>query len=198
MVHRKRDGSQVVVTCIWVLHRDAQDQPQRESTEDCSVSRTHVVNTPMLLPLGTLSEFSKIAGDITERKQAEDARQAQSEALETQTLMLQSVLDSMTEGLVAVDEQGKFVIWNAAAEKILGMGADRRYPPGMGPSIMASSYPTPSHPSLSSKFPCVRAIHGEVSTTEMFVRNRRAHRRAPGLRLARSPLKTRTAWCAAE
>jgi hypothetical protein len=47
--------------------------------------------------------------------------------------MLKSVLDSMTEGLAAVDEQVKFVIWNTAAEKILGMGTFRTYPTRNGP-----------------------------------------------------------------
>ena len=31
--------------------------------------------------------------------------------------MMQSVLDSMSEGLVVADENGKFIIWNPAAEK---------------------------------------------------------------------------------
>jgi PAS domain S-box-containing protein len=46
LVHRKRDGSQVMVACIWVLHRDAQGRPLR-----ILVSST----------------------DITERKRAEEA-----------------------------------------------------------------------------------------------------------------------------
>ena len=41
------------------------------------------------------------------------------QALQSQTLMLQSVLDSMSEGLVAADENGKFIIWNPAAQKLL-------------------------------------------------------------------------------
>ena len=43
--------------------------------------------------------------------------------------MLQSVLDSMGEGLVAADEQGKFILWNSAATRIVGMGA-QDVPPG--------------------------------------------------------------------
>jgi PAS domain S-box-containing protein len=86
---------------------------------------------------GAIVGASKIARDITERKQTEDRLAGQTEelsrqaeellrsqlALETQTLMLQSVLDSMAEGLVAADAQGKFIIWNPAAVKILGMAA---------------------------------------------------------------------------
>src|SRR5438445_316555 len=74
--------------------------------------------------------FTVILRDVTERKQAEAelarraAELARSEqALRVQTRMFQSVLDSMDEGLVTADENGKFLLWNPAAEKILGMGA---------------------------------------------------------------------------
>jgi PAS domain S-box-containing protein len=124
--------------------------------------------------------------DISERKQAEErlarqaaelARQAEElagsrQALEGQTLMLHSVLDSMTEGLAAVDEQGKFVIWNAAAEKILGMGAtDLPNPEWTG--HYGLFLPDTVTPFPTEQLPVLRAIRGEVSTTEMFVRNGR-------------------------
>ncbi len=85
---------------------------------------------------GAIIGASKIARDISARKRSEEAlaeqtlklfRQAEELAgsrqnLENKTLMLQSVLDSMGEGLVAADEQGKFLIWNRAAEKIVCYG----------------------------------------------------------------------------
>ena len=89
-----------------------------------------VTISPIKNSSGAIVGASKIARDITERKRAAFALAEQGEelarsrvALETQTLTLRSVLDSMAEGLVAADEQGKFIIWNAAAEKIVGMSA---------------------------------------------------------------------------
>jgi PAS domain S-box-containing protein len=118
-----------------------------------------------------------LQSEISERQQAKQALARQAEelarsrqALETQTLMLQSVLDSMTEGLAAVDEQGKFVIWNAAAERILGMGATDLPNPewiehyGLFMPDTVTPFPT-------EQLPVLRAIRGEVSTTEMYVRN---------------------------
>src|SRR3984885_854478 len=75
--------------------------------------------------------------DISERKLAEVQLAGQAQelirhaeqlassrvALETQTLMLQSVLDSMGEGLIAADREGNFLIWNDSANKLMGRKA---------------------------------------------------------------------------
>jgi PAS domain S-box-containing protein len=122
--------------------------------------------------------------DITARKQAEERLAAQSEelsrqaeellhsrqALEAEQLMLQSVLDSMEEGLVAADEQGRFILWNPAAEKILGQGA-ANIPPekwsdhyGVYQDDMITPFPV-------DQLPLARAIRGESNVAELFVRN---------------------------
>ncbi len=116
-----------------------------------------------------------LESEITERKQATQALAEQAEelahsrqALEAQSLMLQSVLDSMAEGLVTADEQGKLVIWNPAAEKILGRGATDLPPEqwsehyGVFLADMVTPLPT-------DQIPMVRALRGETSTTQLFV-----------------------------
>ena len=124
-----------------------------------------------------------LQSEITERKQAKErlaeqaaelARQAEElshsrQELENQTHMFQSVLDSMAEGLVAADQQGKFILWNPAAERILGVAAN--LPPekwtehyGLYRADTVTAFP-------SDQIPLVRAIRGETSVTEMFVRN---------------------------
>jgi two-component system, sensor histidine kinase and response regulator len=82
-------------------------------------------------------EILPVTGDITERKrvevavagqaaelsqQAEELRRSR-QALETQTLILQSVLDGMGEGLIAADREGHFLIWNDTAKKLMGREA---------------------------------------------------------------------------
>jgi PAS domain S-box-containing protein len=133
---------------------------------------------------GVIVGASKIARDITERKQAEErlagqakelSRQADEllrsqQALESQTLMLQSVLNSMEEGLVAADEQGKFILWNPAATKIVGMGADN-VPAGEWNTHYGVYLPDTITPLPNEQNPLARAIRGEVSTVEMFLRN---------------------------
>jgi len=121
--------------------------------------------------------------DITARKQGEENFAAQgrdlakqvkklarsSQDLEEKTATLQSVLDSMSEGLVVADAQGKFLIWNPAADKLLGPAAD----------IEASQWshhyglflPDNVTPFPTNQLPLVRAIRGETSSTVMLVRS---------------------------
>jgi PAS domain S-box-containing protein len=133
---------------------------------------------------GAIVGISKIARDVSARKQVEERLAGQSEelsrqteelirsrhALEAQTLMLQSVLDSMQEGLVAADEQGKFIIWNPAATKIVGMGA-ANVPPGEWNAHYGVYLPDGVTPFPPEKNPLLLAIHGEAGTAEMYVRN---------------------------
>ena len=102
LVNRARDGRLIIAASVWVLHRARH---------------------------GKSSLVMESNTDITVRKQTEErlARKTQElisaqQSLEAQTQKLQSVLESMTEGLAAVDAEGKFVIWNAAAAKFLGLG----------------------------------------------------------------------------
>jgi len=125
-----------------------------------------------------------ILRDITERKRAEVAlaRQAvelsrQTEelsrsrkAMETQTLMLQSVLDSISEGLVAADETGKFVLWNPAATRIVGLSA-ANVPPAQWTEHFGTYLPDTVTPFPPEQNPLLRAIRGEACTVEMYVRN---------------------------
>jgi PAS domain S-box-containing protein len=91
-------------------------------------------------------------------------------ALEIKTLQLQSLLDGMVEGLVATDELGKFVLWNPAAKEILGLGASELDSPEWTEHC-GLFLPDTVTPFPSDQIPLVRALGGEVSTTEMFVRN---------------------------
>ena len=151
--------------------------------KDGSTFWAHVVILPMYDQTGKLRGFSKVLHDITEHQQAEEklasqtqelSRQAEKlmhsqEALEMQTRMLQSVLDSMAEGLAVADEQGRFIIWNPAAERILGLGAtnlsSQQWSEHYGLFLADMVTPFPS-----DQLPLVRAIRGEASTAQMFVR----------------------------
>jgi PAS domain S-box-containing protein len=115
--------------------------------------------------------------DITERKRSEANLAQQAEelrrsrfALETQAVMLQTVLDSMVEGLVAADQDGKFILWNPAAEKIMGLGPTNR------PSTEWSAHyglflPDTITPIPPGETPLERTLRGEAVNTEIFLRH---------------------------
>jgi PAS domain S-box-containing protein len=143
-----------------------------------------VATRPMRNPEGKLCGGVAVLRDITERKRAEGvlARQAEElsqqterlllsqQTLEIQTLMLQSVLDSIGEGLVAADETGKFLLWNPAARRIVGMGAAN-----VSPEHWTDHYgtflPDTVTPFPPEENPLLRAIRGEACNVEMYVRN---------------------------
>ena len=122
--------------------------------------------------------------DLTDRKRAEESFAAQGrelakqveklarsrQALEDKTLMLQSVVDSMSEGLVVADVQGEVIIWNPAADKLLGLNAAN-----IGIQEWSHHYglylPDNLTPFPADQLPLARAIQGEASTAVMVVRN---------------------------
>jgi PAS domain S-box-containing protein len=80
------------------------------------------------------------------------------------------VLDSIAEGLVVANEQADFVIWNPAAEKILGQGS-ANVPPSQWSEHYRVYLPDMVTPFPADQLPLARAIRGEASNTEMFVRS---------------------------
>jgi PAS domain S-box-containing protein len=156
------------------------ERPEPESRVILEVAAQPVKDTA-----GKLCGGVAILRDITERKRAEAVLASQAvelsqqteelsrsrQALETQTLMLQSVLDSISEGLVAADETGKFVLWNPAATRIVGLSA-ANVPPAQWTEHFGTYLPDTVTPFPPEQNPLLRAIRGEACTAEMYVRNR--------------------------
>ena len=115
---------------------------------------------------------------VTELKQAKEAvaRQAQDlahsgQALWNQTKILQSILESIGDGVVVADENGKFLVFNAAAVEMTGIG-----PTDATPDLWSERYgvylPDAVTPYPPNELPLARAIRGEsVDSAEVFVRN---------------------------
>ncbi len=115
--------------------------------------------------------------DISERKRSEERLATQATELarsrqdmETQTLCLQSILNSLGEGVVAADEQGRFILWNPAATRIIGHGpAD--LPPEAWSGHFGAFLPDMVTPFPAEQNPLVRALGGEVSSAVIYIRN---------------------------
>jgi PAS domain S-box-containing protein len=93
------------------------------------------------------------------------------EFLREQTRLLSLVLESMGDGLVVADEHGRFLVFNPAAERIIGRGLT-----DTAPDEWTRHYglflPDGRTPFPVQDIPLARALRGEESNqVEMFVRN---------------------------
>jgi PAS domain S-box-containing protein len=124
---------------------------------------------------GTNTDISEIkraevqlAGQAQELVRRAEELAGSRQALATQTLMLQSVLDSMGEGLIAADRQGRFLLWNDSANKLMGREASdlptERWTPHY--KVFLPDGITPCPP---DRLPLVRALHGESVQVELMV-----------------------------
>jgi len=102
--------------------------------------------------------------DITDQKLAEEETRRQKE-------LLQLILGSITEGVVVADTQGKFLLFNAAAERFVGIGAIEATPDEWSEQYGAFR-PDGVTVFPPNDLPLVRAIRGErVDAVELFIRN---------------------------
>jgi PAS domain S-box-containing protein len=121
------------------------------------------VNSPVLGAKGEVAYIIHRVEDVTQRKRAE-------EELYKQTGILKSVLTNIGEGVVVADMEGKFLIWNPAAERLVGRG------PTTEPMEKWSDHyrvflPDQVTPYPADQLPLARAIRGEsVTGDEQFLR----------------------------
>jgi PAS domain S-box-containing protein len=102
--------------------------------------------------------------DITEKKLADEETKRQKE-------LLQLILESIADGVVVADSNGKFLLFNAAAEQVLGIGATDTTPDEWSEQYncylpdAVTVYPP-------NELPLVRAMRGEsFDAVELFIRN---------------------------
>jgi signal transduction histidine kinase/ActR/RegA family two-component response regulator/CHASE3 domain sensor protein len=133
-------------------------------------AQSHALGTSQRRLLGILADITaRKAASYEIERQAGELRASRA-ALESQTRILQSILDSMSDGVVVADTQGKFIVFNPAARQILGVrsfGADsdqwsREH--GLFLPDMVTLYP-------AEQLPFRRAIRGDVvDGAEIFAR----------------------------
>ena len=98
------------------------------------------------------------------------AKAASERAAQETATTLRAMMDSLADGVIVADSSGKFLYWNAVAEKLVRMGPVDTAPEqwssqyGLFLADRVTPYPT-------EQMPLVRAIRGErVESAEMFVR----------------------------
>ena len=112
-----------------------------------------------------------VAHNITELKQAEIELKKIVSQLEEQGNLMESIFNSISDGVVVADADGALTIFNPSAEKIIGMGAVETDPDEWSDSY-GLFFPDRVTPLPSDELPLALALKGETSDdVEMFVRN---------------------------
>ena len=118
--------------------------------------------------------YRLIYRETLKRNQAETELQESNQRLQEQTNLMELILNSMSDGVVVVNENGKPLIFNSAAEEMFGKGiteSDReKWSQEYG--LFQADQVTPFPP---EQLPLVRALQGEqISNVETFVRHSKA------------------------
>ena len=111
--------------------------------------------------------------DITKTKETEARLKETIAELRRQTHAMETIFNSISDGVVVADENGQFTVFNPSAERIVGIGMTEE-----GPDQWADRYgiffSDRETPIPMEELPLVRAIRGEESDeVEMFIRNPR-------------------------
>jgi PAS domain S-box-containing protein len=122
--------------------------------------------------------------DVTEQRELERALRESRDELEQKVInrtaelsdtneILHSILSSMGDGVIVADKDGKFIVFNPAAERMFGKGAAE-----IAPSEWSHQYgcflPDKVTPFPPDQLPLTRSIRGEeVDNVEIFVRHKR-------------------------
>jgi PAS domain S-box-containing protein len=130
--------------------------------------------SPLKDPAGNVVGASKIARDISKQQTDLRMRQQTEAELHNQTRLLNLILNSMSDGIIVVDEQGQFLIFNPAAAHMCGSGAA-----AIEATEWSQQYglflPDQVTPFPADELPVIRAIRGEeIKDAEMFVRHAQA------------------------
>lgn len=131
-------------------------------------------------------EVLVIVRDITARKQAELALQhlneeleqrveQRTQALQQQTQLLQTILNSMGDGVLVCDAQGKICLSNPVAEQMIGLSEAEVPADGIAPCQQGWGIALPDGtPCPLEQLPLVRALRGEsLDQVAVMLRNHR-------------------------
>ena len=112
-----------------------------------------------------------ILHDVTQRKQAETRLEQSVRDLRNQTRLMQTVFDSMEEGVVMVDMAGNFLLTNRRREEIIGKKLIASEP-AEWPATFGAFYLDKKTHYATDELPIMRALRGEATEDiELFIRN---------------------------
>ncbi len=119
-----------------------------------------------------ISILSLGLNNMLETIEKRDNEVAQSkELMHKQNTLLQSVIQNMGDGLIVVDENKKFIMWNEASQRIIGIGL-MDIPSEKWAEIYGFFLPETKTLFETNEFPLIKSLQGEeVDNVEIFIQN---------------------------
>ena len=109
--------------------------------------------------------------DVTQLERVTNQLEATIHDLQTQNNLLDTVLNSISNGVIVANEEGEFLYFNPIAEEIVGVGATERDPQEWT-NVYGTFYSDKVTPYPSTELPLYKAIQGEITDSiEIFIRN---------------------------
>ncbi len=125
----------------------------------------HVTREPLVLGAGVFLLWELVGGFALGV-----VRQARDAAVRRQTRVFETALRNLTEGVVVADAKGRLILFNDAAEAILGIG--RRDVPMRDWSTTWGCFDPETQAQVpTERLPLARALQGEEVQSEVLIRN---------------------------
>ncbi len=153
----------------------AQDSWRVVCTANLAAAAAQPTLVPGVVGVATFSASAFLAAFVASllrtKRVAERLAEQRTSELSRQKILLDSILDSAAEGIVAADSQGQIVLFNTAGREIVGDSISRQN------TLLGMSSLGLFHPDTLTRYslddlPLSRAIHGiPTNDVPMFVRN---------------------------
>jgi len=126
---------------------------------------------PIRGPEGEIDGIVAISRNVTERLRTQEALRQSEERLRHQTRILNSILDGIGEGVIVVDSEGRTLLFNSEAQRVLGAQA-RDVPPAQWVSAYGVYLPDGRTLVPVAENPLLRAMHGSRKVEmEVIIKN---------------------------
>ena len=110
--------------------------------------------------------------DINELERVTKQLEITVNKLEAQNSLMDTVFNSISDGVIVADKEGNFLLFNPIAEEIVGVGATEESPEEWMETY-GTFYPDKVTPIPSAELPLYKAIQEEITDeVEIFIRNK--------------------------
>ena len=109
--------------------------------------------------------------DITQLEKLTEQLEKTVNELQKQNTLMDTVFNSISDGVIVSNQEGEFLIWNPVAEEIVGIGATEGDPEEWSDTY-GTFYQDKVTPFPSTELPLYKAMQGEITNdVRVFIRN---------------------------